>query len=714
VAGAACAAILLATALPAAAAAGDAQVSASAASVHSSAVKVAAVTPAKQAELDAAKAAATAKAAADAAAKAAAAAQKAADAVAKAAEKAKADAAKVEAAAAKALAAAKTAEAAKAAKAEAAAAKALAAAQAAEAAKAAKAAAAAAKAEAAAQAAAAAKAAKAAAAAAKAAQALRDAQAAKDAKALAAIPTAPLQLAVQRSSVALNNFQVTWSVPSGGKAKGYDVTVYADGTKTVYPVTKTALNVTGLTLSTVYRIEVASRDANGNGATSTVVLAPAVAGAPTDLSASATSPTAGVSMSWLPPTRIGVSAVDHYRVQLKDLTSNTQVSQETVNTAALFADADPEHTFEATVTAVSRDGDGLPMTVKIGDVTSTVPRGFTAIRDAHTPTDVNLAWSPPVWQAFDPVTDYEVGVGVAGKITWTAVDLTEGVTVSLPLDERATYYVRAVNAAGSSPADDASVDLAVKTQLPSSGAPVVLSADARQVDVALYGWVGDESADQLLITATGSAGYQSEQSVANGTDGVAFKALATGAYSVTVVGHDSETGTETAVFDGTITVDPGSASSVEASFDAGVGYWHGVYPSRHLPRVVSTKDVSFEGTGSMAITATWDSTRSNITAGTSGFGGIPVKAKQAVTVSALGRPGADSDWNIGISWWNASGSEIAVVRAKRMAGVVNTWRPSQSTYTAPAGAVSATAFIEIGGLHKGETFYVDGINLKSK
>jgi hypothetical protein len=288
--------------------------------------------------------------------------------------------------------------------------------------------------------------------------------------------------------------------------------------------------------------------------------------------------------------------------------------------------------------------------------------------------------------------------------------------VPLELNEKATYYVRAINAVGPSPIDDAFVNVVSKVQLPSSGAPVVLSADDSQVDVALFGTLGEGTIDKLLISATSTANnYSSEQIVNNGSDGVAFRDLANGIYSVSVVGHDSETNAETPLFDGSITLSgDGSAKSVESNFDAGVGYWHGVYPGRHLPRVVSTQNISFDGKGSMAITAMWDATRTNITAGTSGRGGIAVKAKQPVTVSALGRPGAPSNWNMGISWWDANGNQISLVRAKRVTGVVNNWRPSRSTYTAPAGAVSATAFIEIGGLHKGETFYVDGITLTSK
>jgi hypothetical protein len=548
---------------------------------------------------------------------------------------------------------------------------------------------------------------------AKIAQGLRDAQAAADAKALLDIPAAPVDLSVLRLP-ALNDFVVSWGVPTG-KVKRYDVTVYADGAKTLTSTTRTSLTITGRTLQTVYRIEVAAKDANENGATSKIALAPAVPGAVAGLTTGATSPTAGVSMSWLPPTRLGVSPVDHYRVQLTDQTTKAVSSLDTNDTSAAFADADPTHLFEAVVTAVTRDGDGLPMTVTIGDLTSTVPRGFTAIRDAHFPTEVNVSWSPPVWQAYEALTGYEVGVGNGRTIDWTAVGLTESVTLPLGVNDTASYYVRAINAAGASPIDDAYVNLVSKTQLPSSGSPVVLSADDQQADVALYSTVGDEALDQLFITATSSAlGYSSTQTTTNGSDGVAFRDLANGTYTVTVIGHDTETGNESPLFNGTITVSGTGSKSVESSFDAGVGYWHGVYPTRHLPRVVSTQNVSFDGTGSMAITATWDSTLANITAGTSGRGGIAVTAKQPVTVSGLGRAGAPSDWNMGISWWDASGNQISLVRAKRVAGVVNTWLPSRSTYTAPAGAVSATAFVEIGGLHKGETFYVDGITLTSK
>jgi hypothetical protein len=651
------------------------------------AAEIAAQKAAEAAAKQAAAEAAAAKKAADAAAK-----QAAADA---AAAKKAADAAAKKAAADAAAAAKKTAaEAAKKAAADAAAAKKAAA-------EAAKVAAAAAKAEAAAK-----------------AKAAKDAAAlaAKEAKDALTIPEAPVNLSVLRSASALNDFTVSWTAPAG-KVDRYDVTVYVDGTKTLYSGLKTSLTIKGRSLQSVYRIEVAARDKQDRGAVSTIVLAPAVPGAPTGLATSAISATAGITLSWSPPTRSGVSGIDHYRVLMRDTTTGDDVTLNTTELTAVFAEADPLHNFEATITAVTPDGDGLPMTVDIGDTTSTLPRGFTAIRDPHTPTEVNLAWSPPVWQAADPITGYEVGVAGADGMVWTDVGLTESITLPLPLDKRAAYAVRAVNASGPSPSNDAEVDLGIKTQLPSSSSPVVLSTADRQVDVALFGWVGDESLDKLVITNSTTTGkYRSEQVTDNGSDGVAFRDLANGTYTVTVVGHNSDTGEEVALFDGTISIDGDTvgSSSVESSFDAGEGYWHGVYPGRHLPRVVSTKDISYEGTGSLAVTATWDSTNANITAGTSGFGGIPVKAKQAVTVSALGRPGASSDWNMGISWWDAKGNQISLVRAKRVTGVINAWRPSQSTYTAPAGAVSATAFIEIGGLKSGETFYVDGITLKSQ
>jgi hypothetical protein len=524
-----------------------------------------------------------------------------------------------------------------------------------------------------------------------------------------ATATAPSGVTVQRAAN-LNDFTVSWN-SMGDSVKKYTVVVYADGTKSAFTTKDPSLAVTG-------DIEVAPTGANSASAIATTVLAPALPGAPSEPFTNAVTATAGINLTWLPPTRAGVSPLDHYRVQLTDQTSNTTLSQNTTATTALFATADPRHLFEATITAVTKDGDGLPMTLTIGDVTSSAPRGFTAIRDPQTPTVIDLAWSKPVWQPFNLVTGYQIGTKVKSTIVWApAVGLTQSVTQTLALASAQTYYVRALNVAGPSASVDADVYSVAQTQLPSSAAPVVLSSDGGDLDVAFYSQLGLDPQAQLIVSAVSANGkFRYEKTVANGSDGVTFEDITAANYFVTVIAHNPTTAAETSVFSGYITVpeDPSAVSSIDSSFDSGVGYWHGVYPSRHLPRVVATTSESFSGTGAMAITATYNSKNANVTVGTSGFGGIPVAAKQLVTVSALGKPAQTSDWNMGISWWDVTGNQISVVRAKRLTGVVGAWRPSRSTYVAPVGAVSATAFIEIGGLSKGGTFYVDSIALSTQ
>jgi hypothetical protein len=528
--------------------------------------------------------------------------------------------------------------------------------------------------------------------------------------------TAGTTITVQRADN-LNDFTVSWN-SMGDQIKKYTVAVFADGTKATYTTKGTSLLVTGNTLQTVYRIEVAPSNATDGTTTITTVLPPALPGAPANPATSAAGATAGINISWLPPTRTGVDLIDHYRVQLTDQADHATLSQDVTSTSASFPTVDPRHLFEATITAVTKDGDGLPMDLTIGDVTSSAPRGFTSIREAQNPALVDLAWSKPVWQPFHPVTGYQVGTMVKSAIVWGPVtSLVPSLTVPLALSASQVYYVRAVNSAGASASVEADVYSVAQTQLPSSAAPVVLSSDGGELDVAFFNQLGSNPAAQLIVSAVSANGkFRYEKTVANGSDGVTFEDVTAAKYFVTVITHDPVTASETSVFSGyqVVPEDPTAVSSIDSSFDTGVGYWHGVYPSRHLPRVVATSDESFSGTGAMAITATYNSKNANVTVGTSGFGGIPVTTHQLVTVSALGKPAAASDWNMGISWWDASGNQISVVRAKRLTGVVGAWRPSQSTYVAPPTAVSATAFIEIGGLPKGGTFYVDSIALSTQ
>ena len=535
--------------------------------------------------------------------------------------------------------------------------------------------------------------------------------------------TAPTNVTVTRKAAKPNDFTVSWSAPTAGTANKYTVTIFADGQQTVQivPGSASSLDVTGKSLMSIYSIRVGARTTAGDGDDSAqITLEPALPGAPVDVTGVPSAVGGGIALSWGAPGRNSFSPIDHYHVDVINRVTGVKTSGDVAKTTAAFTALDQGGSYLAAVTAVTKDGSGLTETAEVGGPVPTTPRGVTAVRDPLDATKVVISWDVPSYPGAAAVTGYRVASGATQALDFKPVTGSGSAVLPLAVDAAGMFAVQAVNAKGASvSSSQVFVPTLVKTLTPTSAYPVSVTVNGRVVTASFVGRLGAAADAKMILRLAPAAGYtyREEQVTDNGSDPSAtLTNVPPGKYTFAVSAYNPATKTETQILEQEVVVNDSTTSetATQASFSAGIGLWTGVYPSPGLPKVVTSNEVVFDGSTSMAITATVNSVGNNVSVGTNGQRGVPVTAGQQLVVSAQGLTTTlPSRWNVGISWWDASKKQISIVRTPQVGGTVGAWQPSANTFTAPAGAVLATAFVEVGDLLAGQTAYIDGIALRS-
>ena len=505
--------------------------------------------------------------------------------------------------------------------------------------------------------------------------------------------SAPTGVKVARNTAKPNDFTVSWTAPTSGVADHYNVTVFADGQQSVLTAAGKAvsLSVTGKTMMSIYEIRVGARTKAGDGDDSAqITLEPALPGAPVDVTGVPSSVGGGIMLSWTAPGRSAYSTIDHYHVDVTDRITGTKTSKDVVGTSAGMTTLDPAADYLAAVTAVTKDGSGLTETAEVGGAVPTTPRGVTAVRDPLDASKDVLSWDVPSYPGVSAVTGYQVATGATQAIDFKTVAGTG--TAVLPLDaaSSAMFAVRAVNAKGTSVSStQVYVATLVKTLTPTLAYPVSVTVNGRVVTASFVGQLGAKTDSKLILRLAPMTGYtyREEQVIDNGADPSATLAnVPSGRYRFAVSAYDPTSKTETQILDQDVIVNDttGSETATQASFAAGIGMWTGVYPAKFLPRVVTSKEVVFDGSTSMAITASANSVGDNVAVGTNGQRGVPVTAGQQFVVSAQGlTTTVASRWNVGISWWDANQKQMSIVRTPQVGGNVGLWQPSAQTSPHP-------------------------------
>ena len=175
---------------------------------------------------------------------------------------------------------------------------------------------------------------------------------------------APTGLKAVRNSANPNDFVISWNPITDPALHHYNVSVFQNNTDnvTVVPAGTNSLAVTGVNLSTTYRITVGSRDVNGEGTTTGYYwLYPVLPGSVLGLSAqrNLTDPTLG-SVAWNPPTRPGYGPITQYDLTVTRMVDSVVVmKQSSLETTASLAALDPARSYSVKVTATNAYGVGV-------------------------------------------------------------------------------------------------------------------------------------------------------------------------------------------------------------------------------------------------------------------------------------------------------------------------------------------------------------------
>ena len=226
------------------------------------------------------------------------------------------------------------------------------------------------------------------------------------------------------------------------------------------PITGTSVQVNGLTNGTPYEFQVASTNAVGNSAFSSVAgpITP-VAPASAPLAFLAVAGNAQVDLSWTIPASDGGSAITDYQIQssLNGGVSWTVVADAvSTATSATVTGLVNGTTYTYRVAAITSYGLGAWSTPSSPVMPMTVPTAPTALAGVRGDSSVALTWTAPTDNGGAAITDVLVEYRLTTSATWStfahAPTSASAINVN-GLTNGASYEfrVRAVNAAGNSP-----------------------------------------------------------------------------------------------------------------------------------------------------------------------------------------------------------------------------------------------------------------------
>ncbi|MDH5431945.1 MAG: fibronectin type III domain-containing protein [Nitrosopumilus sp.] len=287
---------------------------------------------------------------------------------------------------------------------------------------------------------------------------------------------------IKSSPVSPTSIILSWTEPDMAenipKITGYKIE-YKIGTKDYIPVTENTASKTtsfihqGLDSDETYSYRIYSINSAGTSVvSSTTSTKPAHTTTPTALTAAAISPSQ-IKLSWLPPSQTFGQSISGYEIKREviagvyDTIGNTNAGTTTFVVTNLSTDKTYTYVVSAIVgygsTQESPTASATPQEDSVnvvGDpITSTVvqmtksspPIKLTAT--VVSPTQINLAWSPPVEDGNTPITGYKIEMKKDDGNYTTLVEDSESTTrtyshKSLTTNSKYTYRVSAINVMG--------------------------------------------------------------------------------------------------------------------------------------------------------------------------------------------------------------------------------------------------------------------------
>jgi len=344
----------------------------------------------------------------------------------------------------------------------------------------------------------------------------------------ATVPDAPL---IGTATAGTEQATVSWTTPAsdGGSAIiAYSVTPYIDGVAqpaVFFAGTATTQTVTGLSNDTTYRFRVQAVNGVGtsgqSGASNSVTVTPAVAGAPTIGTASAGNGEATVS--WTAPAFDGGSPITGYEV--------TPYIGTVAQTATVFDSTDTTQTvtgltngttYKFTVAAVNELGFSGQSAKSNAVIPATVPDAPTIGTATAGNTQATVSWTAPASNGGLPVTSYVVTPYVNAVAQTPAVfnsTATTQTVTGLTNGTAYTFTVAATNGIGTG-AESAPSNEVTPATVPD--APTIGTATAGNTQ-ATVSWTAPVSDGGLPVTAYRVTAYVGVNPVLN----VTFNSTAT-------------------------------------------------------------------------------------------------------------------------------------------------------------------------------------------
>lgn len=365
---------------------------------------------------------------------------------------------------------------------------------------------------------------------------------------------APTGLKAVRDAANPNDFTISWNAVAGD-LHHYNVSVYQNGVDdvTVVPAGTTTLAVTGVDLSTTYRITVGSRDVNGEGATTGYYwLYPALPGSVLGLTATREAAGDTATVAWKAPNRPGYTAIEAYDLVVTRLVDSVVVfKQSSLEMSATIKDLDPTRAYSVKVTAANSLGAGPVATTTIATDRPGTPTGLLAERDVDNPAVVHLRWTAPAAPGASAVTGYEVVYGT-GYLKDTQPTKTTFADVPLDAKRNGVVAVRACNDKGCGYISAVVTVLATgRTATPettTTNPSVLISYDTGVISVQTTDVIGSTALYPRLVVRISptieNGGFRDTQWGQNGAKVMTFRIVPAGNFTITVHGV-SDAGTET-------------------------------------------------------------------------------------------------------------------------------------------------------------------------
>lgn len=362
----------------------------------------------------------------------------------------------------------------------------------------------------------------------------------------AVVLPAPAGVTATRVAGKVNDFVVSWK-PVAGALDHYNLSMFYGGQDhvTTVPADTTQLAVTGIDAVTQYRITVSSRDVDGGGTTSSVVvLEPLVPGPARTLKAVRDAMGTTLTVAWMAPAWVGYEPLTTYDVTVTRLADGVVVYQTATTTlSAVSGRLDPSKQYSVKISTKNSYGNGGVATALVGSDRPGTPTGLVGMRDAKSPSVVHVTWKAPAHIGSSPITYYQLMSGV-GLLKDTLNINTTSADVALDSTRTGYLAVRACNDAGCSLLGPTVTMLAsgatVAPTVATSNPFVLVTNTGGLVTIETRGFIGATSVYPRLVfrvfPTMGNAGYSDTQIGQNGARILTYTTVPTGTYTVTVSG----------------------------------------------------------------------------------------------------------------------------------------------------------------------------------